>query len=155
MKQLKLYISLLSTKTVLTVLTVQGVITMPVSWRKFGPFIQKSPINGPKNGPRNGGEVMTPGEAVMELTRLGFRFRLEGEAVKVRFEGEHTPDPEAVSPLLDIVRRHKADVHFFLKCYCPRCGCCCFAPHYEGRPLCMGCDWATLVELYPDLKVRN
>jgi len=41
MKQLKLYIYILSTKTVLTVLTVQGVITMLVSGRKFGPFIQK------------------------------------------------------------------------------------------------------------------
>ncbi len=93
---------------------------------------------------------MTPGEAVMELTRLGFRFRLEGEAVKVRFEGEQTTDLEAVQPLLDLVRQHKEDVRYFLKSYCPKCGGCCFI---DG--LCMACDWVALVELYPDLKVKH
>jgi hypothetical protein len=92
---------------------------------------------------------MRPGAAVMELTRLGFRFRLDGGAVMVRFEGEQTPDPAAVSPLLDLVRRHKEDVRFFLKCHCPRCGGCCFIPDYEGRPLCLACDWPALVKLYP------
>ena len=53
---------------------------------------------------------MRPGEAVMELTRHGFRFRLDGGAVKVRFEGEQKPDPETVTPLLDLVRQHKDDV---------------------------------------------
>ena len=98
---------------------------------------------------------MRPGEAVMELTRIGFRFRLDGEAVKVRFEGEQAPDVMEVSPLLDVVRQHKDDVRLFLKSYCPRCGGCCFAPDYEGRPLCMACDWGLLAELYPDLKVKH
>jgi len=98
---------------------------------------------------------MRPGDAVMALTRHGFRFRLDGEAVKVRFEGEQTTDLGAVQPLLDLVRQHKEDVHFFLRSHCPRCGGCCFAPDYEGHPLCMACDWGLLVELYPDLKVRN
>lgn len=93
---------------------------------------------------------MRPGEAVMELTRHGFRFRLEGEAVKVRFEGKKAPDPAAVSPLLDIVRQHKDDVRYFLKSYCPKCGGCCFV---DG--LCMACDWAALVEMYPDLRVKH
>ncbi len=94
---------------------------------------------------------MRPGEAVMELTRRGFSFRLDGEAVKVRFEGEQPPDPAAVSRLLDLVRRHSEDVLFFLKCHCPRCGGVVFCSDYEGRPLCLGCDWETLVELYPGL----
>ena len=94
---------------------------------------------------------MGPGEAVLALSRLGFKFRLVGESVKVRFEGEQTPDPAAVSPLLDLVRQHKEEVHLFLKCHCPRCGGCCFIPDREGRPLCMGCDWPTLVELYPGM----
>jgi hypothetical protein len=92
---------------------------------------------------------MRPGEAVMELTRQGFRFRLVGEAVKVRFVGKKTPDPAAVSPLLDLVRQHKEDVRYFLKCYCPRCGGCCFVPDYEGQTLCLACDWTALVKLYP------
>lgn len=98
---------------------------------------------------------MRPGDAVMKLTRHGFRFRLDGEAVKVRFEGEQTPDPAAVSPLLDLVRQHKDAVRYFLRSFCPRCGGVAFCPDYEGRPLCMACDWAALVDLYPDLKVRN
>ena len=98
---------------------------------------------------------MRPGDAVMALTRHGFRFRLDGEAVKVRFEEEQTTDLAAVQPLLDLVRQHKEDVHFFLRSHCPRCGGCCFAPDYEGHPLCMACDWGLLVELYPDLKVKN
>jgi hypothetical protein len=92
---------------------------------------------------------MRPGEAVMELSRIGFRFRLDGEAVKVRFEGKQTPDPATVSPLLDVVRQHKDDVRFFLKCHCPRCGGVATCPDYEGRPLCLACDWGELVKLYP------
>ena len=57
---------------------------------------------------------MRPGEAVLELSRIGFRFRLDGEAVKVRFEGKQVPDPAAVSPLLDLVRQHKEEVRAFL-----------------------------------------
>jgi hypothetical protein len=98
---------------------------------------------------------MKPGEAVMELTRIGFRFRLDGEAVKVRFQGEQTQDLAAVSPLLDFVRQKKEDVRFFLKCYCSFCGGCCFIPDYEGQPLCLTCDWAALVKLYPALRVKH
>jgi hypothetical protein len=98
---------------------------------------------------------MRPGEAVMELSRIGFRFRLDGEAVKVRFEGESPPDPTAVSHLLDQVRQHREDVRFFLKCYCPRCGGVVTCPDHEGRPLCLGCDWETLVRLYPGLKQKH
>ncbi len=98
---------------------------------------------------------MRPGEAVMELSRIGFRFRLEGEAVKVRFEGKETPDPAAVSPLLDLLRQRKDDVRYFLKSYCPRCGGSSFCPDYEGRSLCLICDWGKLTELYPGLNVKH
>jgi len=54
-------------------------------------------------------------------SRIGFRFRLDSEGVKGRFEAEPSPDPAAVSPLLDLVRQHKEDGRFFLKCHCPRC----------------------------------
>ena len=93
---------------------------------------------------------MRPGEAVMELTRIGFRFRLDGEAVKVRFDGEQTPDAAAVSPLLNLVRQNKDDVRYFLQSYCPRCGGVCFIGN-----LCMACDWGELVKMYPDLKGKH
>lgn len=85
----------------------------------------------------------------MELSRIGFRFRLDGEAVKVRFRGEQAPDPAKVSHLLNLVRQHKEDVAFFLKCHCSRCGGVAFCPDCEGRPLCLACDWEELVKLYP------
>jgi len=88
----------------------------------------------------------------MELSRIGFRFRLDGEAVKVRFEGKQAPDPATVAPLLNLVRQHKEDVRYFLKSFCPRCGGVCFIPDLEKKVLCMACDWGELVELYPDLK---
>lgn len=93
---------------------------------------------------------MRPGDAVMELTRHGFRFRLDGEAVKLRFEGERPPDPAAVSPLLDLVRQNKDAVRYFLRSFCPQCGGCCFIGN-----LCMACDWGLLVELYPGLGVKH
>ncbi len=98
---------------------------------------------------------MRPGEAVMELSRIGFRFRLEGKAVKVRFEGEQSPELATVSPLLDLMRQHKDDVRYFLKCYCPRCGGVATCPDCEGRPLCLTCDWEVLVRLYPGLQQKH
>jgi hypothetical protein len=95
------------------------------------------------------------GHVMMKLTKLGFRFRLDGEGIKVRFEGGQIPDPRMVSPLLDLVRKHKDAVRYFLRSYCPRCCGCCFAPDYEGQPLCMACDWGLLVKLYPDLGIKH
>lgn len=91
---------------------------------------------------------MRPCEAVMELTRLGFCFRLDGEAVKVRFEGKQAPDPAAVSPLLDLVRQRKEDVHFFLWSHCPKCGGAVFGI-FSGVSRCMACYWDELARLYP------
>lgn len=98
---------------------------------------------------------MRPGDAVMELTRMGFSFRLDNEAVKVRFEGKQTPDPVVVSRLFDLVRQHRDEVRYFLRSYCPRCGGVVFCPDYQGRVICMACNWGKLVEIYPDFKVRH
>lgn len=56
---------------------------------------------------------MKPGDAVMELSRLGFRFRVDGEIVKVRFEGPGKPDPAKAQPLLDLLKAHKEEVREF------------------------------------------
>jgi hypothetical protein len=94
---------------------------------------------------------MRPGEAVMELSRIGFQFRMEGESIKLKFEGDKAPDPVQVAPLLEVARQHRDEVRYFLKSYCPKCGGCCFVPDYGGRPLCLGCAWPVLVERYPGL----
>jgi hypothetical protein len=49
--------------------------------------------------------MKTLGEAVVELTRIGFRFRLEGETVKVRFAGKIRPETRRVKDLLDILKK--------------------------------------------------
>ncbi len=87
------------------------------------------------------------------VAHLGYRFTVNGESIKGRYEGQGNPDPSQVRPLLDLARQHKEDVRFFLQCHCPRCGCCCFVPDYEGRGLCLACDWGKLLELYPGLRM--
>jgi hypothetical protein len=95
---------------------------------------------------------MNPGiEAVQQLAGMGYVPRVEGENIRLLYEGQGNPDPAAVSPLLDLVRQHKEDVHFFLRCHCPRCGGVATCPDYEGRPLCLKCDWKILIQLYPSL----
>ncbi|MDO9533276.1 MAG: hypothetical protein Q7O12_14275 [Deltaproteobacteria bacterium] len=94
-------------------------------------------------------------EAVKKLSSLGYRFELAGDRLRYQYEGPDTPDPDTVRPLLETVKAHKPEAIYFLKSYCPRCGGCCFAPDYEGRPLCMACDWGLLVEMYPDLRVKH
>jgi len=79
---------------------------------------------------------MKPGQAVMVLTRQGFRFRLDGDGVKVKFEGQDKPNPDRVASLLDLVRQHKDEVRQFLRCYCPNCGGVVFVGDE-----CFLCDW--------------
>ena len=99
---------------------------------------------------------MNPGiEAARKLTYLGYRFTVNGETIKAKFDGQGEPDPDQVRPLLQTVKAHKPEVIDFLKSYCPKCGGVVTCPDYEGRPLCLMCDWEELVRLYPDLKVRH
>jgi hypothetical protein len=57
---------------------------------------------------------LRPDEAFIELTSIGFRFRLDGEALKVRYKGTETPDPAKVLLLLELVKTHKSEVLAFL-----------------------------------------
>ena len=87
----------------------------------------------------------------MKLTGTGYKFELAENKVRYHYEGPGDPDPAKVLPLLDLVRQHKEDVRYFLKSCCPRCGGVASCPDYEGRPLCLVCDWAELAKLYPAL----
>jgi hypothetical protein len=95
---------------------------------------------------------MKPGEAVMQLTSLGYRFEVTGERLHWRFAGPGQPDPGQVRPLLQLVKECKDEVLFFLRCYCPKCGGTMFIPDLEGHDLCAVCDWQLLIDLYPGLK---
>jgi hypothetical protein len=89
-------------------------------------------------------------EAVRKLAHMGYRFTVNGETIKAKYEGLGKPDPDMVRPLLETVKAHKPEAIYFLKSYCPRCGGCCFIGN-----LCMACDWPALVEIYPDLRVKH
>jgi ribosomal protein S27AE len=95
---------------------------------------------------------MKPGEAVMKLTALGYRFEVTGERLCWRFAGQGQPDLNQVRPLFHLVKEHKDEVLFFLRCYCPRCGGTMFIPDPEGRDLCAKCDWHQLVDFFPGLR---
>jgi ribosomal protein S27AE len=79
-------------------------------------------------------------EAVRTLANMGYRFTVNGESIRGKYEGPGEPDPAQVRPLLELVRQNKDAVRYFLRSFCPRCGGCCFAPDYEGRPLCLSCE---------------
>lgn len=98
---------------------------------------------------------MRPGEAVIRLTNLGFRFRLDGESIRLRYEGQGEPNADQVRPLLKTIKTHKPEVVDFLRCHCPKCGGVVFCSDYEGRGLCLRCDWQTLTEIFPALRTRH
>ena len=79
---------------------------------------------------------MSTGHVVMKLAKLGFRFRLEGEEIKVRFEGGRIAESVQVRPLLKVVKTHKNEVREFLRCYCPKCGGIVFVGDE-----CFICEW--------------
>jgi hypothetical protein len=58
---------------------------------------------------------MNPGiEAVQKLAYIGYRFTVNGDTIKARYEGQGTPNPAQVRPLLALVKEHKARVIDYL-----------------------------------------
>lgn len=53
-------------------------------------------------------------EAVRKLAHLGYRFTLNGDTIKARYEGQGDPDPPQVRPLLALVKEHKVAAIGFL-----------------------------------------
>jgi hypothetical protein len=94
-------------------------------------------------------------EALRQLAHIGYKFRLEGEAIKAKYHGLGNPDPVVVTSLLEVVRKHKKELLFFLKYHCPQCGGAASCPEYIGKPLCLACDWDYLIELYPGFRVKQ
>jgi len=57
----------------------------------------------------------SPGiEAARKLAHLGYRFTVNGESIKARYEGPGDPDPAQVRPLLVLVMKYKPQVISYL-----------------------------------------
>jgi len=79
---------------------------------------------------------VSTGQVVMELVKLGFRFRLEGEEIKVRFERGQIADSVQVRAMLEMIKSRKDEVREFLRCFCPKCGGIVFVGDE-----CFICEW--------------
>ena len=77
---------------------------------------------------------MNPGiEAARRLSYLGYRFTVNGDNIKARYEGPGDPDPAQVRPLVALVKKYKVEVIGYL------------APKPKGVPekilSCSECPW--------------
>jgi DNA primase len=93
--------------------------------------------------------------AIHELALMGFRAWAVDNNIRVAFAGAGDPDPDVVTPLLDLVKQNKGEVLFFLKCCCPRCGGVAFVPGPEGANLCLSREWDYLSTIYPGLREKT
>jgi hypothetical protein len=53
--------------------------------------------------------------ALARLEALGYSFSVEGENIRFRYEGKRVPDPEQVTPLLEVLRQQKSEALRFLR----------------------------------------
>jgi len=53
-------------------------------------------------------------EAARRLAHMGYRFTLDGDKIKAKYEGPGDPDPDQVAPLIELLREHKDEVRRYL-----------------------------------------
>ena len=53
-------------------------------------------------------------QAIHKLAQLGYRAWVEGENIRLRYEGDGDPNPSQVAPLLALVKAHKDEVRRFM-----------------------------------------
>ncbi len=94
---------------------------------------------------------MNVGQALMRLHSLGYRFTLDGDLIRFKYEGGGKPDPQAAS-LFEVVKANKGEAITFLRCHCPGCGGALFWRNLYGVERCAHChppDWQLYERLYP------
>lgn len=90
------------------------------------------------------------GRLLMDLHRAGIRTRLDLGFPFMSLVGEQCPSWAEFSKLLEMGFWPKKDLLFFQR-HCRRCGGCYLVPDLMGKPLCVACDWPTLMRLYPPI----
>jgi hypothetical protein len=86
-------------------------------------------------------------EAVRKLAHMGYRFTVNGENIKARYEAPGDPDPAQIRPLLALVKANKPEVLNYLsqKPEAPTAleKCSCGAPAWDtdgdGKSKCWCC----------------
>lgn len=92
---------------------------------------------------------MNPGEAVMKLTALGYRFQVEGNALRYQWHGFGNPDHSQVKPLFEVVKQHKEEVRTYLAALVT-CRACAHAEVGQGWAICHGTSWDGIPGQVPD-----
>ncbi len=92
---------------------------------------------------------MRPGEAVMKLATLGYRFEVAGDRLRWQFEGEPKPDRRQVQRLLEVVKAHKNEVLAYLKSLV-LCQDCVHVEVGDGWALCQVDPWDGIRGQDPD-----
>jgi hypothetical protein len=99
---------------------------------------------------------MNPGVvALRKLAHMGYRFMVNGEIIKAKYNGAGKILPAQVRPLIKVVKEHKDEVLTYLRVYCPKCGGISSYLDYTGKPICISCDWDYLVQLYPGVGIKH
>jgi hypothetical protein len=52
--------------------------------------------------------------AVQKLKAMGYRFQVDGNALRYEWQGNGKPDPDLVRPLMEVVKTHKLEVLTYL-----------------------------------------
>jgi hypothetical protein len=78
---------------------------------------------------------MRPGEAIVNLSRKGFKFEVAGDKLRYRYEGPGDPNPGQARLLLEVVKAHKAEALRFLANHAFTCfECKHFSPGQSPNP---------------------
>ena len=92
---------------------------------------------------------MNPGEAVMKLTAMGYRFQVDGNVLRYQWHGSGKPDHSQVKPLFEVVKHHKHEVRTYLAALvtCRDCG---HAEVGQGWAMCQMEPWDGIPGQAPD-----
>lgn len=108
---------------------------------------------------------MKPGEAIVQLVRLGYRFEVAGGRIRYQYKGAGKPDPGLVRHLLGVLKTNKDEaVKYLAKAQntgdipsCNDCPWCMENPwtHYPELPKWCGWWWDHLLADNPQCRDRR
>jgi hypothetical protein len=79
-------------------------------------------------------------QAIMTLTKIGYRFELADGKLRYEHDGRTKPDPDIVIPLLKTIVANRDEAVMFLRIHCPQCGGAFYWGDKAGDLHCYGCD---------------